>query len=365
MFEDWTTDARRELIGLRAREGGWAYRRGVSASAEPSALAGLALLATQRCGSTPDPSDPELRAIVAASDWLARTQRPDGSLGATTAAGSPGWMTPYALLLWSALGVHDERRRRAAAWLLAQKGRTLDPSDDPGHIAGHDTTLIGWPWVSDTHSWLEPTAVAVLALGRQGLGQHPRVMEGLQLIRDRQIVTGGWNYGNKAVFGRALRAQPAPTGMALLALSGIDPRSPSIDRPIRYVTAALPGVRASASLGWGLVGLRAWGERPDGANRWLGEAHAGVAGRADAAPKLSCLLLAAGETTLELFGRLEGQSKTPGSLPSQENGEPKPGGRGSCRAPSATEARQEPRPPKSNAVLPSRDRTQGSASDVC
>ena len=149
---------------------------------------------------------------------------------------------------------------RAARWLLGIKGRATPRSDDPEHIVGHDTTLVGWPWVADTHSWLEPTALAVLALGRAGLGEHPRVVEGLRLIRDRAVDTGGWNCGNKATFGRALRPQPAPTGLALLTLAQTpgEPRSPLVDRAIRYLTATLPGVRAAWSLGWGLLGLRAW-----------------------------------------------------------------------------------------------------------
>ena len=65
-------------------------------------------------------------------------------------------------------------------------------------------------------------------------------------------------------------------------------------------------MRASASLGWGLVGLRAWGEVPGGSDAWLAEAFAGVVGRPDAAPKLACLLLARRGRTLELFGRAGG-----------------------------------------------------------
>ena len=57
-------------------------------------------------------------------------------------------------------------------------------------MLGHDPTLTGWPWVGGTHSWVEPTSLAVLALRREGLGKHPRVEEGLKVIRDRAIVSG-------------------------------------------------------------------------------------------------------------------------------------------------------------------------------
>ncbi len=301
MTDEWTQPARRELLRLRGGEPGWGYRAGATPGVEPTALAGLGLLVSE-----PDapPADGR-RATRDAADWLATLQRPDGSLGLSATEPTPGWTTPYALLLWKALATREPECRRAARWLLGIKGRATPRSDDPERIVGHDTTLVGWPWVADTHSWVEPTALAILALGRAGLGEHPRVVEGLRLIRDRAVDTGGWNYGNKATFGRGLRPQPAPTGLALLTLAQTpgEPRAPLVDRAIRYLTATLPGVRAVWSLGWGLLGLRAWSVEPEEADRWLAEAYRNALGRPDAAPRLAHLLLAAGERTLSLFRR--------------------------------------------------------------
>jgi hypothetical protein len=296
----WMSDARAELLSFRAPGCGWGYRRGGEACVEPTALAALALRAT----SGDDATRSEASQIGSeASECVARAQRPDGSLGVSPTRATPGWMTPYALLLWDAFGACPDRAARATAWLLKQSGATLARSDDPRGVAGHDTTIVGWPWVSDTHSWVEPTALAVMALGKVGQGSHPRVQEGLRLICDRSVAGGGWNYGNKAVFGTALRAQPAPTGIALLALAsaGNEPRGPMIRHAVDFLRATLPGTRASASLSWGLLGLKAWGEVPEESDRWLAEARAAVAGRADAGPKLACLLLAAGKGSLDLF----------------------------------------------------------------
>ena len=208
----------------------------------------------------------------------------------------PGGRPRYALLLWQALGSHEGHRRRAVAWILAQEGRRIPKSDDPDHIVGHDTTLAGWPWVAGTHSWLEPTVLALLALRRAGRAADPRVVEGYRLVRDRAIETGGWNYGNKSAFGHALRPQPAPTGLALLALAHRDGRTEIVARAIRYLHETLPGVRASASLGWGLLGLRAWQRTPEAAPAWLAEAYHRATGRPDAAPEAGdALLLAAGD----------------------------------------------------------------------
>ena len=292
-----TEAARDELLALQGRDGGWAYRIGSAPSTEPTALAGLALLALRPDGG------PEAAAARSAADWLATVQRRDGSVGVSASVPEPGWATPYALLLWTATESHEARRRDAARWLLACKGRTLSREDDPNRVAGHDTTIVGWPWVADTHSWLEPTATAVLALGRSGFAGHSRVQEGLRLVRDREVDSGGWNYGNKAVFGRGLRAQPGPTGLALLALAGTGPRTDAVDRAVRYLRSVLPDTRASASLGWGLLGLRAWGETPEGSRDWVAEALMAASGRPDAAVKLTHLLLCGAPGALDLFGR--------------------------------------------------------------
>jgi hypothetical protein len=298
--DDWIDRARRELLGLRSIRGGWGYRLDSEPCVEPTALAALALLATSPGG----PAEADvIRVIREASDSVVHAQRLGGVVGVSATRANPGWMTPHALLLWTALGMHQDRAERATSWLLAQKGTTLARSDDPAGIAGHDTTLVGWPWVSETHSWLEPTVLAVLSLTRAGQGAHPRVREGLQLIRDRSVPGGGWNYGNKAVFGHPLRAQPAPTGLGLLALSGVDARDPAVDLAVTFLRELLPTVRAAVSLGWGLLGLRAWGETPEGSDRWLAESYSTLTGRPDAVLKLACLLLAVGEESGALLGR--------------------------------------------------------------
>ena len=161
---NWIADARRELLGLRGRGRSWGYRRASSPCSEPTALAALALLATQRHGLAPDET---ATACQAAAAWLADNQQSDGSVGVSQSVSKPGWMTPYAMLLWSALGGGWNRpRARAVTWLDSQKGTTVNPLDNLDRVAGHDTTLVGWPWVAETHSWLEPTALAVLALSR-------------------------------------------------------------------------------------------------------------------------------------------------------------------------------------------------------
>lgn len=124
--------------------------------------------------------------------------------------------------------------------------------------------------MENTHAWVEPTAYAILALRGAGKGEHPRVREGTQLILDRAIPGGGWNYGNPRVYRNTLRPFPGTTGIALAALAG-QPSDSRIESGIAYLSHELRRVRSPMSLGWGLIGLTAWGRRPDEASVWLEE----------------------------------------------------------------------------------------------
>lgn len=81
-----------------------------------------------------------------------------------------------------------------------------------------DGTILGWSWYPNSFSWLEPTAFATVSLVQNGYESHPRVVEARKLIRDRVCIDGGWNYGNKVVFGADLISYDHSTGWALLAL---------------------------------------------------------------------------------------------------------------------------------------------------
>ena len=146
--------------------------------------------------------------------------------------------------------------------------------------------------------------MAILALNRLSLHDHARVDEGMLIITDRALAHGGWNPGGKAVFGRELRPQPGPTGIALLALAtrATKGRPGEVDQAITYLRQALPGARAPISLGWGVLGLRAWDAVPLDAQDWLSRSHASIAGRRDSAVGLGLLLLAGGERALEFLG---------------------------------------------------------------
>jgi hypothetical protein len=310
------TAARCNLLAAANPRGGWGERAGVPSRTEPTALACLALHATAggtdlgasaeispkadvppggKCAGTSSsqrgrppcppvaipassrrnstPSEPltsggpREKTALAASEWLAARQHSDGSVEAAEGMPDIGWATPHAILTWRALGVQPQGQKLAALWLLKRSGQMAEAS---AAVVGHNTGLVGWPWIDGTHSWLEPTAWATLALSAAGHRGHPRVEEGLALILDRSIPTGGWNYGNRSVFGRTLRPLPGPTGLALLALANLGGKTPpAVRQAIRYLRDLLPGTHAGISLAWGLMGLAAWDSAPPEASGWL------------------------------------------------------------------------------------------------
>jgi hypothetical protein len=216
-------------------------------TADATAWATLALAVANRA--------PAERA--AASRRLAALQAADGRVA--THPLHPGAYSPtsIAILAWSA-GDGDETaaaRARAVDFLLEHRGATF-PRDPAGAVR-IDSEIAGWPWIDRTFSWAEPTALALLALAAAGRGEHERCHDGVRLLLDRQIDSGGWNYGNSRVFGAELRPAAESTGLVLAALAGRVPRR-EVERSLAQLEADLPSLRTPLALGWSFLAAGAW-----------------------------------------------------------------------------------------------------------
>lgn len=276
----WTSSAVQHLAGLKQ----WGYGPDAAGATEPTALAALALLAHDQ---------PALAAP--ALDWLSSLQNPDGSVGINRDQSTPGWTTSLAILAWRA---GDQAARKsdyqksvelAVRWLLHAAGVSLPRTPE----LGHDTTIDGWPWVLGTHSWLEPTAWAVLALRATGHGRDRRFIDGVRLLIDRLLPTGGANYGNTFVLGQQLRPQVEATGLAMLALKGQPDPSGRIEASCAYLESALSADTPAISLSYGLLGLAAQGRPSEKADELLQAAFERTARQGFPPLNLALLLLAA------------------------------------------------------------------------
>jgi len=230
-------------------------------ASEPTALTALALIAGGRRDEARE-----------ATDWLASLQDENGAIGVRRDEPTPRWPTSLAVLAWlkSAAqpemnGLYRSSVERGLAWILSQRGKTRSRTK----AASHDPTLVAWPWVEGTHSWIEPTALHVLALKMAGYTAHPRVREAVRMLIDRQIPSGGCNYGNTTILGQQLRPHLQPTGVALLALAGESYRHGRIQRSVGYLQDNVSRDTSTVSLCWALLGLSAHGRATPAAEDWL------------------------------------------------------------------------------------------------
>ncbi len=191
--------------------------------------------------------------------YLASQQTNDGRVSISSSHPQASWPTPLAIFAWESIPQYQEAQSRAVDYLIGFTGQHFS-NPDPS-IIGHDTSIPGWPWIADTHSWVVPTALALLALQEVGLSTHPRVIAGQQMLINRQLTNGGWNFGSTTVFRKETHPLPECSAIALQALAGTTPIR-DVKRSLDYLLHELPHLRTPISLGWTLLGLGAWGLKP-------------------------------------------------------------------------------------------------------
>ena len=173
-------------------------------------------------------------------------------------------MAYAALLAFHALGAGVEESR-LKSWILGfedASGRFT--KEEIAIIATryrYDASIRGWPWTPQTTAWVEPTALFILALARSGVpATDGRIQSGINLILDRRVPSGGWNFGNPYSKSFELEASTMSTALALAALgaSGVPEIRPAVSAGIRYLKDALRNDISTASLAWSVLALRSF-----------------------------------------------------------------------------------------------------------
>jgi hypothetical protein len=236
--------ALRELPG-----GGFGYSDAGAFSPEATAWAIMALTASEK--------HPDI--AQRACDRLADCQLSDGRVSAVKGFDAAAWPTALSILAWKCVPGYRQPLDAGIRFLLSFKGEHRPKASHSP--AGHDTSIVGWPWIEQTHSWIEPTCISMLALKANGHNHHPRIREAARMIMDRQLSGGGWNYGNTTVFGKALLPMPEHTGQALCVLNGLTGQA-SVQASIDYLLRCMGSIRTPMALAWILHGLGMWSQLP-------------------------------------------------------------------------------------------------------
>ncbi|MBL8173281.1 MAG: terpene cyclase/mutase family protein [Bryobacterales bacterium] len=250
------------LSRLRARQnhdGGWGYFPGKQSRLEPTCYALLALYGDRPSG------DAWMRGWSLIRSW----QQEDGGYRPGAEIQVSSWATALVVTLHCVHGTYDGRFQKAVAWLLGSRGIEGSWVERALGLVmrmpvEYDRRHKGWPWNTDTASWVEPTAHSVLALKKAaGKVENPalreRVTEGEKMMLDRRSPDGGWNYGNKRVMRTDLPSYPETTAVALLGLQG----SLLLEDPNAAVAAAEKHWRETRSRlakAWLTISLRNYGK---------------------------------------------------------------------------------------------------------
>jgi hypothetical protein len=195
------------LADSQRPDGAWGYYPGKSGRLESTCWALLALARHRGAAVAVAP----LRGWPAQNGWL------------IDVPGAPVNVAFNALA--AVVLLEDPDGRTLAAPIVSNLVSTQGVALQPLGAIRQDSSLRAWPWIDQTFSWVEPTALALLALKkarRRGVGQpsaiDARIEVGERMLVDRACRQGGWNYGNSNVYGQELWPYVPTTALGLMAM---------------------------------------------------------------------------------------------------------------------------------------------------
>jgi hypothetical protein len=199
---------------------------------------------------------------------LIKWQNRDGSWPSFVGDREGSWTTALGLVAVGISGGPGSATERAARWLVAIRGHEahwlwrwkFKLADQQASI---NPDKFGWPWVPGANSWVIPTAFAIIALKQftacnRSDGASRRIITGVEMLFDRACVGGGWNAGNRLVYGMALTPHVEATAIALMALQD-EPRTPFILESVNWLRRQTEDVTAVSSLAWSILSLFLFG----------------------------------------------------------------------------------------------------------
>ena len=248
------TEAAQFLISSQLVSGGWGYEVGLPAVVEPTAAAVLALRGNEGA----------VEALERAVRWLLTCQNQDGGWGYSQNDPESNWQTAWAVLALERAGYKGSEIERGILWLASEEALQYTDSSllsEGTRIAKIDFSIRGWPWLPTQASWVEPTALAMLALetAKDQPDVRNRLTEAVRYLKDRRVPGGGWNVGNPVMFSSVLPARAHPTAWSLLALMALSSET-ILPEDYECLKTEMQRDGGNMALAWGLLAIRAAGQ---------------------------------------------------------------------------------------------------------
>ena len=245
------------LVKTQNADGGWGYFPGRKSWMEPTAYAVLALSGV--IGAE--------QSARKGWDCIRSWQAADGGWRPSDQVQDSSWVTSLGLIVGSVWGLDAEPRKRATDWLMrvsGQESRLAVRLASMFHMLKTDVNVShkGWPWWPGNSAWIEPTALAILALRKANGSKLPsdvaqRVHEGEELILSRRGRDGGWNSGNPSVLKVDVPSYPETTAIALIGLQGRD--KTQLSSPLESARSFFKDTRSSYAKAWLNIAFRCMG----------------------------------------------------------------------------------------------------------
>ena len=242
------------MIAAQNPDGGWGYALRQSSAVEPTSAMLMAIRESPN----------SFESYKKGCNWLRSGQHPDGGWGYNRDDKESGWHTAWAVIALGRSEFSDKKLKNGIKWLLNTKALQITGDErvrSAKRILAIDSSLYGWPWFCGQASFIEPTALSLIALQSaiNSGSAHERLHNALRYIEDRRCPGGGWNVGSPMMFNVPLPARAHPTAWVLLALSCLAPET-ILPEDVRALRSDMLQEGGALALAWGLLALRTLGK---------------------------------------------------------------------------------------------------------
>src|SRR4030042_3032835 len=241
------------LISVQNEAGGWGYSRGQRSVVEPTAAVLLAIRDEAIATSS----------FSKGITWLKSCQNQDGGWGIHEDDLESGWQTAWALIAIKKSNPGSSTIARGIEWLTYVSTNLITQEEfQKQNLPFNDNVFARvWPWLPGQGSWIEPTALAVIALEGSDLSNVAsiRMSAAIEYFRQNRTPVGGWDIGNAGPYETIVLPHAYRTSLVLLALSQVNPNG-IIPNDLSALRSEMKQDLSILSLSSGLLGLRTLGE---------------------------------------------------------------------------------------------------------